>query len=185
VCTSVVSFLHEEMEKLKQEPVIFHDHIRIAIRNAQMGELEFLYDYALMEQLGMRRTEWFAAWPKEPKLRRAGRAIFKTIPLEIQLIVGGFLDANPVLLTAWGKQPAEIASPFAVIGSGSTEATETLNVRGQNQWMGISRTLVHISEALDAARAANKGTVGQPSDLVILKVGEYHRISSEFVRKLA
>lgn len=184
LCNSVVAFLHEKMKSLQEMPKIYHDHIRLAIRDAQIAEIDFLMDYALMNELGMTRLEWMNAWPKNPRLRRAGRAVFKMIRFQLELTVAGFLNDHHVLLTAIGRNPAETEIRFSVIGTGWKAAQQQLDRRGQNPWTGISRTIVHATEALALAKSESPDSVGDPADYCIIsRRGHTYRLPEEFAKQ--
>ena len=185
LCNSVVAFLHDRIKSFETLPNVFHDHFRNAIRDAQLEELTFQMDYALVNELGMTRLEWNKAWPTNPRVRQAGRAVFRRIPFQLELTVAGFVRGYHVLLTAEGKQAAETETNFSVIGCGAQEAQEHLDKRGQYPWVGLSRTLVHICEAIRMAGIAYPESIGEAADYVIISPKGYYRIPVDFVNSLA
>ncbi len=55
-----------------------------------------------------------------------------------------------------------------------------LNKRGQNLECGLSRTLLHISEALDEARNVSDKSVGKPMGLTIMfRNGDMARLPAD------
>ena len=78
------------------------------------------------------------------------------------------------------KRAAETETNFSVIGCGGQAAQEHVNSRGQHPWIGLSRTLVHISEAMSEASTDYRDSVGEPADYVIISTKGYYRIPVGF-----
>jgi hypothetical protein len=90
---------------------------------------------------------------------------------KMQILIIGFLEEYPIFCRAWGADPLECsASPHihAIGGSGANHGLRVLHRRKQNADIGIARTLLHLSEALRAARSKDR-TVGFPSYHVVLR----------------
>jgi hypothetical protein len=172
VCKSVVSSLVSEMDKLVGEPVVFHDHIRRAVQEAQIHDILFRLNYELVNRLGMSRAEWLALDKVSLQYRRAQRVIRK-YQLPMQLTVGGFVTGGSiVMLEAQCNQPPEMVE-WSAIGTGGDPAAESLGKRNQGATTSFQRTLVHVAEAMEAARADQY--VGEPSDYVVITQRTYRR----------
>lgn len=180
-CNGVVSALYAHMEAI-EEPV-WADKVRTAVREAQMAELSEMYDMALLNNLGMRLSEWRAAWPADSRIRRAGGAVFRITPFEVELIVGGFVGGGPLLITAMGKEPTEVSQNLAVVGSGWEEALDVLNKRKQSPFTSVMSSVVHICEAMEAAKA--QPTVGEQANYVVLTPKQVRRLPVPYARSLA
>jgi hypothetical protein len=172
VCKSVVSSLVCEIDKLLIEPVVYHDHVRRAIQEAQIHDILFRLDYELVNRLGMSRAEWLALDKISLQYRRAQRVIRK-YQLPMQLTVGGFVTGGSiVMLEAQFNEPPEMVE-WSAIGTGGDYAAESLGKRNQGANTSFQRTLVHVAEAMEAARADQY--VGEPSDYVVITQRTYRR----------
>lgn len=166
-CEGVVAGLTTEMESLEHNPIIYLDHIRAAMCRAQAGELQYRFSNKLLNELGMTLEQWQKESTTNPRLRKTGRAIIKLTPIVVELIVGGFSGGHPILLSVVDKNPVEIVTGHETIGSGGEYALSHLNSRNQNTFMSFQRSVLHIAEALDAAKLDPH--VGEPSDWVVLQ----------------
>lgn len=166
-CNSYLPTLYEEMEKLKSQSVLYQDHFRYAIRMAQVREMQYRFDGELVKEIGMTLNQWQKEIEHRPRLRRTGRAVIKLTPLVVEMIVGGFINGGPVLLSVVDKEVPEIVYSHETIGSGGENALNHLNFRGQNVHMSFQRTVLHVAEALEAAKLDPH--VGEPKDWIILE----------------
>jgi hypothetical protein len=184
VCNSVVSIVTEAITQIQErgQPVIYQN-VRDAMASGQFQELRFALDCAFINTLNISRTEWQSLCLSDAKAYRRAKAIFKLTSFEVEMTVGGFVLGQPILLMLWGKQPVYPETNFSIVGDGWREAQRVLDRRAQNTYMSISRTLVHFSEAMNAARANR--TVGEPADYVLLHAKGIRRIPSEFADRLA
>lgn len=172
VCKSVVSSLVSEMDKLAGESVIFHDHIRKAVQEAQIHDILFRLDYELVNRLAMSRAEFQALDKISLQFRRAQRVIRK-YQLPMQLTVGGFVTGGSlVMLEAQCNEVPEMLE-WSAIGTGGDHAAESLGKRDQGATTSFQRTIVHVAEAMEAARADKY--VGEPGDYVVITQRTYRR----------
>jgi hypothetical protein len=184
ICQSMASELYTQIEKLSKEPTVYHDHIRKAIVETQF--LEFLYrvDHEFRFHLGITREEW-QKMPKTSLLYRRADRIMRKHYLNVQLSVGGFLgDGHPVLLTMHGNEPPEMEE-MSVIGSGTDPALEVLVQRGQNPHTGVVRTVMHVYEAMEAAKTRDK-YVGRCEAMIVLTPKQIGilQLASTFVKEI-
>lgn len=175
-CTSLISSLYTEIDKLNRLPAVYHDHVRNAIREAQMQEVEFRLDYAPMNNMGIRLSQYREMVRNDPgsKLRRAARAIFRKNQLDVRFFVTGFLPTSPVLLSIDGNYEPELVTDLIVIGSGETYAREVLDARGQRPSLSFQRTILHVAEAMHGAKADDG--VGEAADYIVLEKGSMRRL---------
>jgi hypothetical protein len=164
VCSSIVSELTAQIQKLGSVPMVFHDHIRNAIREAQLQEMLYRLDYELTKKLATRLTEWKTLDKASLQYRRVARLVNR-YELPMQLTVGGFVKGSPVLLESNLSDAPEIVS-YSAIGSGMEYAHDHLGARNQNENISFQRTIVHVAEAMERARQDKD--VGEPSDYVVL-----------------
>jgi hypothetical protein len=172
VCRSVISSLVTEVDKLLKLPVIFHDHIRNAVREAQIHDLLFRLDYELVNHLGMRLSEWKSLDEVSLQYRRAQRLVRK-YQLPMQITVGGFVTGGSIVMLEAQFNEAPEMVEWSAIGTGGDHAAESLGKRDQGANTSVQRTIVHVAEAMEAARADNY--VGHPSDYVIITQRAYRR----------
>jgi len=184
ICQSMASELYTQIEKLAKEPHVYHDHIRNAIQETQFLEFRYRVDHKMRFDLGISLAEW-QKMEKTTLLYRRAQRVMRNYYLNVQLSVGGFLaDGHPVLLTMHGNEPPEMEE-LSVIGSGADPALEVLVRYGQNVHMGIVRTIMHVHEAMEAAKAKDK-YVGKCEAMVVLTPQQIRilQLRSEFMKEL-
>jgi hypothetical protein len=174
VCQSVMSHLVAELDKLVGLPIIRHDHVRNAIKEAQINELLYRLDYEMVKRLGMRLSEWKNLNRVSLLFRRAQRFV-RAFHLPMQLIVGGFVSGSLVLLETHFNDAPEMVE-YSAIGTGAEFAIESLAKRNQGANTSFQRTIVHVAEAMEAARADK--FVGDPADYVLITPRTYRRLSA-------
>jgi hypothetical protein len=171
VCQSVMSHLVAEMDKLVGLAIVRHDHVRNAIKEAQLNELLDRVDYEMVNHLGMRLSEWKSLDKVSLLFRRAQRLV-RRFQLPMQLIVGGFVGGSMVMLETQFNEAPEMKE-YSAIGSGGDVAVESLAKRNQGANTSFQRTIVHVAEAMEAARADQ--FVGEPADYVLITSRTYRR----------
>lgn len=184
ICQSLSSELYTQIEEVLKLPIVQHDHIRNAIVEAQFLEFAYRVDHEFRFKLGITHKEWQAMQQTSLLYRRGQRLVHKYF-LNVQLSVGGFLHDNPVLLTMHGNNPPEMEE-ISVIGSGTDPALTVLVQRGQNPHTGIVRTIMHVYEAMAAAKATDQ-YVGRCDAMVVLTPKQIRvlQLSSKFMNDLA
>jgi len=174
VCQSVMSHLVAEMDKLVGFPIIRHDHVRNAVKESQITELLDRLDYEMVNHLGMRLSEWRNLDKTSLLFRRAQRLV-RRFQLPMQLIVGGFVGGSLVLLETQFNDPPEMKE-YSCIGSGGPDADDILAKRNQGANTSFQRTIVHVAEAMEEARADK--FVGDPADYVLITRRTYRRLDA-------
>jgi hypothetical protein len=86
------------------------------------------------------------------------------------MIVVGFAENGIVFMRGVGAEPTEETTTpeYFVIGSGSLAAIEVLTKYRQDIYTSLARSLLHIYEALKAARRAER-TVGPPAPYLVIR----------------
>lgn len=184
VCSVMVSKLHMQFENLEKKPDLLIGDIQKAIRLVQVSELLYRFDDALVRTLGITLEKW-ETLEHSRMMYRAGRKVINKTILEAHLLVGGFLNGNLMFYSMYLNNAPGMETSHATIGSGSMAALEVLNVRQQHPHCSAQRALVHIAEALDAARAAHPDDIGEPSDYVLITPKASWRVPSSFASQLA
>jgi hypothetical protein len=164
---NVISQLTIEIDRLlalqKSGTMLCREHIENAIDEARIHETgrrynsaSRLYFHVTLQQLlrGKLRhgTIDKYAWEEMKKM------VFR-MPLPVEMILGGYLGDEPILMKASGKRHTETDAdpPVFTIGSkGSGLAMEHLNKRGQHIYSGLAQSLLHIHEAAEIARKSDK-----------------------------
>jgi 20S proteasome alpha/beta subunit len=166
-------------QKQKQPDGLFvSEHVRHILERARKQELRKLQECAMLSELGVSLDDWLSGTLKDGRklddlALRWGLTILQRVKKEfcskLALIVVGFADNGIVFMRGIGAEAIEEAAspPYYVIGSGSYAAMEVLTKRGQNTDTSIARSLLHIYEALRAAR--KEKTVGPPSAYVVIR----------------
>lgn len=155
------------------------EHIRNAIEAARKRELRRLQSCEMDSELGVSVRDWIAGklptgQPFNEYAHREGLRVLKRVKEEMQyksgIIVAGFLRDKPLFCRGIGANPLEEGSSPAIYvigGQGAVDAQQVLHNRNQNIEMGIARTILHVYEALRAAR--NDKGVGDPSGYIIIR----------------
>jgi 20S proteasome alpha/beta subunit len=155
------------------------EHIRNAIEFARKKELRRLQSCAMESELGVSIYDWIAGklptgQPFNEYAMREGLRVLKQVKSEMDFKVGiilaGFLREDAIFLRGIGAYPIEeSATPsiYVIGGKGAIDALQVLVNRNQDVEMGIARTLLHVYEALRAAKS-DKG-VGEPSGYLVIR----------------
>ena len=166
----VVSQLAAEFKKLARNKRIYREHIQNAINHARAHELGRIYDWALKENLGISLSQLLRGklpeGPLDEVAKRYAHGIMKQTPFIFEIIVVGFLGNEPLFFRGSEKRylEGEVGPGIYVIGSkGKIAALDHLNKRGQNPTCGLARSLLHVYEALEIARTADREKIGKPS----------------------
>ena len=167
------------LRKDKPEARIYFEHIRNALEFARKRELRRLQTCAMETDLGLSLRDWlkgklptgesFNEYAHKEGLRVL-RRVKEDMYSKTAVIVGGFLRDEAVFCRALGALPVEESvtpAIFVIGGKGAVEAQQVLINRNQSIEMGIARTLLHVYEALKAARS-DKG-VGDPCGYVVIR----------------
>jgi hypothetical protein len=177
VTHDVESQLALEFKKLSRKKKIFREHVQNAIDKARIHELRRRYDWALkVNFFGLSCSQLLRGKLPQGKLDReaikAAEAVCDAYEFPVELIIGGFVDGEPLLFKATGKEhiQGESSPAVYVIGSlGKVAAMDHLNRRGQNIEYSLARSVFHVHEAMEAARVADPDQyIGTPAWYVVI-----------------
>lgn len=177
VTHDVESQLAVEFRKLSRLKKIGREHIQNAIDKARAHELRRRYDWALQVNFfGLTYSQLLRgrlpSGPLDQEAIKAAQAVCAAYDFPVELIIGGFIDGEPLLFKGSGKQDLQGESSPAVyvIGSkGKVAAMDHLNKRGQTIECGLARSLLHVHEAMEVARVADPDHyIGTPSWYVVI-----------------
>jgi len=155
------------------------ENIRNAIESARKRELRRLQACAFETDLGTSVNDWLtgklpSGLPFTEYAMQQGRRVLQNVKEEMKgkvgLIVAGFLREEPIFFRAIGAEPIEEAAVpevHVIGGEGAVEARRVLSEREQGVGMGLARTLVHVHEAMKAARK-DRG-VGDPNGYYVIR----------------
>jgi hypothetical protein len=180
MCHDIVSEMTIRFDKLvkryRSGKPIYREHIENAINESRIRQMGRRYDWAAKSQYKISANQLLTGkLPCGHMDERAWKEIKQNIfslPLLAEIIVAGFLDDEPILLKASGKEYIEgVAEPtVCVIGSsGSRYAMDHLNKRGQNFASSFAQTALHIHEAMEIAKDKDdNGYIGECRGYVVL-----------------
>jgi len=97
------------------------------------------------------------------------REVVRSYGFAVRLIVAGFMRGQTMFFRAVEKNrlQEETSPGVYVIGSGQIHAMKALNRRDQQPHMSLARTLLHVHQAMLAARSER--TVGIAQGYVVMK----------------
>jgi hypothetical protein len=176
VCDGVVSSFCDQLNLIKKkreeendEPIIRGDDLRDAILEAKKYEYSYFFNDLLLGHLGMTRDQYLAE--TNPEKKRKGRVVARAACLyfPVWLIVGGFIGKNWVLMKSSGACVTEMGGQCFAAGIGDGTALKKLFECRYEPYMSAPRTLLHVAEAMEAARVAYPESIGVPSDYLVLR----------------
>jgi 20S proteasome alpha/beta subunit len=182
---AVVSSVSHELAKLlatkKEHPdkLFVSEHVRRIMDFARKQELRKQQECAIEGELGISLSNWQAGnLPNGQKMDdlalRWGLTVLKRVKQELRsqlgLVIIGFAENGIVFMRGIGAEPTEETTTpeYYVVGSGSVAAIEVLTKRRQGIYTTMARSLLHVYEALKAARRREK-TVGPPAAYVVVR----------------
>lgn len=177
MCDAVIWEFYEQLRSFKVEQekkgeTLQIDHLSVAIRNARHYEyLKFLRQ-EMQGCLGMTLEEWQEE--TNPEKKRKGRVVARAARwnFPVWLIAGGFWETAFGLVASAGACVTEMGARHFAVGIGGVAALEKLHSRDQEPYMSAPRTLLHVAEAMDAAKRAYPAYIGRPDDYVILRANK-------------
>ncbi len=175
VCHVVVAELYDRIKEAKlREEVENHrglqiDNVRIAIREARAHEYEYYTREQMQGFLGMTLQQWQAE--TDPEKRRKGAAVMRYAQqyFPVWLIVGGFLGDRWVLMRSAGAGTIEGGDSHYAVGIGNAAALKCLHKRRHDIYSPAPMALVHVAEAMEAARKAAPRYIGKPGDYNVFR----------------
>jgi hypothetical protein len=145
------------------------DHVRMAIAEARRLEYEKFVAEEMRALIGMNLAEWQVETNAEK--RRKGLVITRCARrfFPVHLIVGGFMGPIWVLVNSAGGQRILGGDSHYASGAGSLEALRVLHKRQHDAYSPWPTALVHVAEAMEAARRAYPDYIGRPGDYLLMR----------------
>jgi 20S proteasome alpha/beta subunit len=176
-CHSVISEVVSRVQRLRRKKKVFRENVINAIDSARIREMRRIYEWTIQSKWGISLNEFVRGKVPGGKLDslllRAGFHLLKDAPLKVELIMAGYANNHTMFFRAVQKAPLETESSPGVyaIGSGQVAAMRILNRRGQRVSMSLPRTLLHVHEAMVAARRSDN-KVGRPQAYIVMRKRE-------------
>jgi 20S proteasome alpha/beta subunit len=156
---SEMSVQFDKLAKKRKGKPIYREHVENAIDDARFRQLARRYRHAARMNYGLTWEELLTGKLPHGKMNKIVWEDIKqkvfSIPMPAAVIVSGYVDDEPVLFKAAGKEhiQGDFDPPVFVIGSsGASYAMEHLNSRGQNIFSSFAQTVLHIHEAIEIGR---------------------------------
>jgi hypothetical protein len=165
--------------------LIVAQHIHRIINRSRKKELRVVQECAMLARLGISLEDWQCGKLRDARklddlALRYGLQVLREARTELKdhlgIIAAGFVENGIVFVRAIGAELLEEAAspPIYVVGTGSRAAMDVLSKREQSIDCTMARSLLHVYEALRAARRSEPETVGPPAAYVVLRA-ESHR----------
>jgi hypothetical protein len=174
ICDAVIAEFHEQLKAMKQKEEaqghwLATDHVRLAIREARHYEYGLFADDAMQGLLHIGLDQWRTE--TNPEIRRKGMAVMRAAMFHfpIWIIFGGFLHGDWVLTRASGATVTSSGSSHYAVGIGQLPAYKALHRRKHDYYSPYPAALVHVAEAMEAARKAYPKYIGKPADYLVLR----------------
>jgi hypothetical protein len=174
VAQPLVGELVSQLEKIGRLKTIYGEHVENAIDNARFNTQRRRVDWELRKSYCITLRQWLTGNVPGGKMtasiRKAGEAVIDGTPFPVEILLGGFVRERALFYKASGKFQLESSGSPAVlaIGSGAQVAMGALNRRGQHVDCSLSRSILHVAEALDAAAKTLPDTVGKAKMLTVI-----------------
>jgi hypothetical protein len=174
-CDGVVAEFYEQLKNIKKkqdkkkQPLAL-DHLRIAMIEARHYEYRLFLGEEMRGYLGMSLNDWRKE--TNPEIKRKGRAIARAARLyfPVWIIAGGFWGGRYFGLMKYsGACVTEMGGGHYANGLGDIVALRKLHNRGQEMYMSPPRSLLHMAEAMEAARKSAPRYIGRPADYIVLR----------------
>ena len=169
-CHAVYSQFAHLVYNLKDKENIPPELLMALLQEARWHQLRRIYDWQMRRKMGVTLHQWAQGkLPRgvkmHPLIVKYGAEIMENTPFKCEILVGGFIGAHTMFFKASMKEQIEEESSPAVyaIGIGQVAAIRHLSKRGQNVHMSLTRTLLHVYEALYVSQSQY---VGPPPEYV-------------------
>jgi hypothetical protein len=174
VCNAVVSRLGTALEAHPPNLPMRLDYLMNALEGAGFAEWQRIVDAEMKRHLVMSLQEW-QQMSEASLLYRRGQRLVNRTALPVEMIIGGIvLGSATIVHVPYMDIPR--ADWLACVGTGGDAAYTKLTQRSQHAHMTIPRTMLHVLEALNAAREAEPNTVGAPSDFIVITARQTRRM---------
>jgi 20S proteasome alpha/beta subunit len=168
-CGDVISDLYSRMEKIPPKEMGIPSLLK-TIEESYYGVATRIANEELWNSLRITLDQFHHDEKLVKDIRDEAKSVIRKTDIDVDLIVAGFVDEGPILLTATGgtmlRVRAETSPGNTIIGSGAIPALYWLNYRKQNTGYGLARSLLHIIEAKQFAELDH--TVGPSGQFIAL-----------------
>ncbi len=177
VCNAVMNRVSTALEAHPHNIPMMLDYVLKVVEAARFSEFKRVVDGELKHRLGITLEEWQEAEETRLLYRRGNKIMLRSF-LNVEFLVGGIIYGSGAIVHF---SPTDVArvDQLACIGTGGDSAFEQLMKRSQDAHMSLPRTILHIAEAMEAARLANPKTVGRASDFVVITQKQIRRMPAK------
>jgi hypothetical protein len=174
VCQPLTDELAAQLKRVAKQKVIYNEHVEDAIDTARFRVQYRRVDWEFKMNYGITFSQWkrgkVPGGQLDPLILKAGQLLIANTQFPAEILVAGYVNGRILFYKASGRRQLEGSSSpgIFVIGTGGQLAMDHLTRRSQNLDCSLARSVLHVTEALDAARKEASGTVGPPSNLVII-----------------
>ncbi|HVS87464.1 MAG TPA: hypothetical protein VHF01_04485 [Candidatus Acidoferrum sp.] len=174
-CHAVISQLVHKMSKFHLRRKIVREEVMNTIDESRFHELVRIYDWTLKSKMGISLHDFFGRKRRgvlNELVVLAAQSLMEAAPFRVELIVAGFMRGQTMFFRAVQKNrlEEETSPGICVIGSGQVPAMDVLNRREQSTYMSLARTMLHVHEAMTAARTEK--TVGTAQGYIVMRKRE-------------
>jgi hypothetical protein len=160
------------MRRFHLRKKVSREEVMDVIDDARAREMRRIYDWTLKSKMGISLRQWVMGkvpGGMDDLVVRAGLSFMEDAHFEVALVVAGFIRGQTMFFRADRKNRLqEESSPgIFVIGSGQVHAMNVLTRRQQSYAASLPRTLLHVHEAMVAARAEK--TVGKALGYIVIR----------------
>jgi hypothetical protein len=171
-CHAVISQIVHTMRRIHRRTKIPRELVMQVIDDARAKEMRKIYDWTLKAKMGISLQQWAKGKFRggmDDLVLRAGLSFMEDTPFRVELVVAGFIRGQTMFFRGAQKNRLEEESSpgVYVIGSGQIHAMNVLTRRQQNHGASLPRTLLHVHEAMIAARAEK--TVGTAAGYIVMR----------------
>jgi|GEM_PF-1663654 len=172
-CQPFVDHLWGNLKQLGARKTIPNEDIEAAIDDARFRVFQRRADWNMRTTYGLTLGQWHRGkvptGKLDPLLVKAGKVLIENTKFNAQAIIAGFVNGRSVFYKFDTRCHLECSSSPGIyaIGLGAHLAMNHLNKREQNTGCSFARSLLHVAEALEAARKEPSGTVGKPSRFLV------------------
>jgi hypothetical protein len=163
-----------ELKRVSKQKTIYNEHVEDAIDRARYRVHRRRVDWEFRTTYGLTLSQWqkgkVPGGKLDPLILKAGEVLIAHTALPVEILAAGYINGRILFYKASGRKQLEASSSpgIFVIGTGGQLAMEHLIKRSHNFDCSLARSVLHVAEALDAARKEPNGTVGPPSNLIII-----------------
>lgn len=177
ICNAIMNRIASALEAHPRNVPIQLDYVLNVVESARFSEFKRLVDGEMKKRLAVTLEEW-QQMPEPTLLYRRGNKLLTRSVLPVELLVGGMIYGSATVVH-FGYMDIARVDNLACIGTGGDAAFGQLMKRSQEAHMSLPRTILHVAEAMQAARLENPDTVGAPTDFVVITERQTRRMPAK------